>query len=157
MKRLRLFIMENRLRVGLWLVGICIGYLLTPSDIIHSRLAPVGYVFSIVFATTSVCALSSIKVNFQRQRLAGKSYLGIVVSIFGLVGLQACGIGGAFCGVTTGMSIISVIFPAFMVSTLHTYGIYIVVISVIAQILFLYHSGCLRQMKRSLILAVKQG
>ncbi len=123
----------------LWLI---LSYFLIPQMVFAGLDAPLAYIFMLVFALTMTCTTRNIKEKVVLARIQGSSILGIIASVVGLSGLQACGIGMPFCGASMGVGFLS-LFPGYVLTRMHAFAIPIIITSIVVQVASLYFMHCL--------------
>ncbi len=143
MNRLFLFQMfESNCCKFVFVISLVIVYLLVPKKIFYGYYTILGGLFIISTSLVISCFVRNIRERVFSASKNGASFVGILMSIFGLSALQICTIGAPVCGVSIGAGLLSMIFPAMAFNFLEEYGIYVVILSLVAQIFALYFMKC---------------
>ena len=127
-----------------FVASFIIGYYLIPKQFFFRQYALVGLLFMLSFAFTTTCLIRNLKERVLLAKTYKTSLISIIATVIGLVAFQACGIGAPVCGASLGVGIVSLIFPRFAFSFVTTYSLYLVVFSIIAQLLSLYFMNCFK-------------
>ncbi len=96
----------------------------------------------VAFALTLTCLARNIKEKVVLAKTYKSSILGIIATALGLSVLQVCGVGAPVCGASIGAGIVSLFFPSFALNFFEKYSIYIIIGSIIIQIIALYYMRC---------------
>jgi len=128
-----------------FLIALVVTYLLVPKKVFYSYYILIGIFFIAATSLTITCLVRSIKERILSAKASGASLVGILSIIFGFGALQACTIGAPVCGATIGGGIMALIFPSFALNLMEEYGIPIVLISTLIQILSLYLMKCFQK------------
>jgi len=124
------------------LIGV---YFLTPKKIFYGPYYTLlGILFIIMTSLTLTCFVRTIKDRVLSAKASGVSLLGILSIVFGFGALQACTVGAPVCGATIGGGVIALIFPGFAFNLMEKYSLWIILISIILQILALYFMKCFK-------------
>ena len=126
-----------------FLISLILGYLSIPKEIYQGKYVYLAIPFIILFAFTITCIVRSIKEKIVVSKNNGSSLLAIIVNIVGISTLQVCGLGVPSCGASIGMGVLTAIFPEFLIRYLHSYAIWILIISILIQIYSLYSLNCI--------------
>jgi len=126
-----------------FLISLILGYLSIPKEIYQGKYVYLAIPFIILFAFTITCIVRSIKEKIVVSKNNGSSLLAIIINIVGISTLQVCGLGVPSCGASIGMGVLTAIFPEFLIRYLHSYAIWILIISILIQIYSLYSLNCI--------------
>jgi hypothetical protein len=128
------------------LIAFVGGYFLIPKAVFADQYAVgLSALFLFSFALTITCLIRNIKERVAQAQIYKSSLIGIIATAIGISALQACGIGAPICGASIGTGIISMLFPGFLFTYLHVYGVPIIVVSIISQLISLYFMNCFKR------------
>ncbi|MEM3374466.1 MAG: hypothetical protein QXE31_04560 [Candidatus Woesearchaeota archaeon] len=137
-------VFESNICKIVFLISLLIGYFLTPKRIFYGVYTLLGIFYIILFAMVMTCMVRVIKEKVINLKHTGASFFSIILSLFGFGALNMCGIGAPVC--TAGISIgVASLFPGFFHDFFHNYGILVLVISIILQIIALLYMGCFKK------------
>ena len=122
-----------------YLIG---SYFLIPKNVFYGWYNILVGAFMIFFALTLTCLTRNIKEKVVLAKTYKSSILGIIATALGLSVLQVCGVGAPVCGASVGASVLSLFFPSFALSFFERYSLYIVISSILFQIIALYYMRC---------------
>lgn len=131
-----------------FILSIILGYFLLPRHIWYSSYIFLAIPFVLLFAFTMACTVRNIKEKVKSKKQNKGSVIGIIASILGISVLQVCGIGVPMCGVSIGMSLLSIFLPSSLLMSLSPFGGWILGIIIIIQIVSLYFLGCFKTEKK---------
>ncbi len=121
---------------------LLISYFLTPKRVFYGWFSILAIIFMVVFSLTLTCLARNIKEKVIIAKTYKSSILGIIATVLGLSVLQVCGIGAPICGASLGAGVISLFFPSFALGFFEEYSLYILIISIVLQIISLYFMKC---------------
>jgi hypothetical protein len=128
-----------------FVIAFIISYFLVPEKIFYSWYTLLGITFMAVFALVIMCIIRNIK----KKVLLARTYEGSIVSIIaiaiGLAALEVCGVGAPVCGATIGLGIFSALLPGVALGFFEKYGTYIVVGTIVLQVISLYFMNCFKK------------
>lgn len=130
-----------------FLISLILGYFLVPKDLWESSYIYLAIPFVFLFALTMACTVRNIKEKVRSKQLKGGSLISIVANILGISVLQICGIGVPMCGVSIGMSILTLFLPSTLLMSLAQYGVWMLSVIIFLQLVSLYFSGCFKTAK----------
>lgn len=125
-------ILSNYLKI-VFIFSLGIGYLLMPEHIAPGYL-PLIVAFVLTFATTMTISIKVAKEQFKEHH--GQSAISVLSSFVGIVAINTCSAALA-CG-TIMASLIAVLLPSFAVPFMAEFGIYVVLLSMLLQLIGLY-------------------
>ena len=125
-----------------FIISLILGYFLIPQGVLHSQYVYLALPFLILFALTMSCTVRNVKDKLLANRHRGGSIVSLIANVVGLSVLQVCTLGGPFCGVSVGLSVISTIFPQLLVNWLADYSVVFLLLAIILQVLSLWQMGC---------------
>ena len=99
-----------------------------------------GFIFST--SLTITCIFRNTKERIKINKQNNKSLISIILSIFGIIATQVCGIGAPMCGAALGGSIGITFMPVFMQSFFQDYALYIIILAIVGQMYSLYALKC---------------
>ena len=87
--------------------------------------------------------------NVKEKVILAKTYksslIGILATAIGLSALQVCGVGAPVCGATIGAGFLSALFPGIFMRFLDNFAVYILIASILLQIISLYFMNCFKK------------
>jgi hypothetical protein len=101
----------------------------------------------ISFSLTISCIVRNIKEKIKLAKTYKSSIIGLISTIIGLSALQVCGIGAPICGATIGFGFLATIFPSLFLNMSNSFAIFLVIFSIILQIVALYFMNCFKKVK----------
>lgn len=119
----------------------------TPRKIFYSYYIILGVAFVLVTSLTATCFVRNVKERILSAKASGASVVGIISVVFGFGALQACTIGAPVCGVSLGAGIAALVFPGVAFGFAEKYGIWIVIVSIVIQVVALYYMKCFKSVK----------
>jgi len=128
---------------AIFVISVIVSYFLLPDFIFMGWLSLLAVLFMLIFSVSMTCMVRGIKDTLANTKKTSTSVLSLISMLFGFSAFHACTIGAPLC-VTAGLGLLVVALPGFMVDVLSTYGVIIIVVSMVIQILVLYWMGCLR-------------
>ena len=132
-----------------FVIALILGYFLIPNSVLNSQYVYLALPFLILFALTMSCTVRNIKDKLLANRHRNGSIISLIANVVGLSVLQVCTLGGPFCGVSVGLSVISAIFPQLLVNWLADYSVAFLVSAIALQVLSLWQMGCWRVKAKS--------
>lgn len=99
-------------------------------------------VFITTFALTVTCLVRNIKERIQMANKEKKSIIWIIWAVIWISAAQLCGINALFCWSTIWLWLLSTILPVSTVWFLSEYAIWIIILSIVTQIIWLYFMKC---------------
>lgn len=117
---------------------------LIPKRIFYSYYTILGVAFIIITALTLTCFIRNIKEKALSARNNGASTISIITIILGFGTLQTCAIGSPFCGASIGAGFFAIFFPGTALNLMGEYSLWIIIISIIIQILSLHFMKCFK-------------
>lgn len=140
-------IFKSKYCIVIFIMGILLGYFLTPKQIFNGFYSVLGVLYITSFAIVLSCIVRIVKEKMVVLRKVGGSASFIVGSILGIGAMQVCGVGAPICGATIGAGIFSIFFPQSSMMFLTEYAVSIIIASILLQISSLYFMGCFRKEK----------
>ncbi len=134
---------------AVYLLALAASYFLTPRFLFF-RYTFLVSIFIILFSLNVTCVIYHIKERVKAARFYKRSIWGIVTSAIGLSVLQVCGIGTPMCGASIGLGVFSTLFPHVIFPFVQQYGPYLIVISIILQIISLYSMKCFSKLPKKI-------
>ncbi|MCD6414979.1 MAG: hypothetical protein J7L23_05135 [Candidatus Diapherotrites archaeon] len=128
-----------------FIISLILSYFLIPKTVFTGIYYVLAAVFMLVFAISITCIIRNLKERLMLARTYEGSTLSIIAVVLGLSALQVCGVGAPICGATVGLGIVSVIFPGFFVDFLTDYSVYMILFSIILQLVALYFMNCFKK------------
>ena len=113
-----------------------------PKTIFFSNNWWLAIVYILTSATLVTCVVKSIKEKIKYSHKQGLSLVAVIFSAFGIGVFHTCGIAAPVCGAGAGFALLSTILPGIAINWLYGYGIYIIYISLIFQIIALKYLHC---------------
>ncbi len=117
-------------------------YFLIPEKMFYGWYNFLAYFFILSTALTITCIFRNTKERVKLNQAAGKSLFSIILSIFGILATQVCGIGAPMCGAALGGSIGLTFLPAVAQNFFEDYSVYIILFAITGQIYSLYLLKC---------------
>ena len=109
-------------------------YMVMPKTIFFSNNWWLAIVYILISATLVTCVVKSIKEKIKYSHKQGLSLVAVIFSAFGIGVFHTCGIAAPVCGAGAGFAI--------AINWLYDYGIYVIYISLIFQIIALRYLHC---------------
>lgn len=128
-----------------FLISLVLISFLTPKKIFYGFYSILGILFIVLTSITVTCLLRNVKERISSAKTNGATFMGILSVIFGFGALQVCTIGAPICGATIGAGVVALIFPGILFNFLEKYSIWIIVFSIIIQIISLYFMNCFKR------------
>ncbi len=135
-------IMKSHYCKIVFIVIFLASYFLIPQTVFNGWYYILAISFMLVFSLTATCLTRNIKEKVVAARSYKGSFLSVISAIIGLSALQVCGIGAPICGASIGMAVLSLIFPRVVIDFLHNSSVWVIVVSLLFQILGLYYMKC---------------
>jgi hypothetical protein len=146
MKKIFLFkVFQSKYCALVFISGLILGFLIVPKKIFNGFYVILGVIYIILFALVLMCIVRTIKERIYNVKQTGVTTISLVASALGLGALQACSIGAPVCGATIGVGIASIFFPQSAFIILEDYAIYVVILSLILQLIAIYYMGCFKK------------
>ncbi len=117
-------------------------YFLIPEKMFYGWYALLAYLFILSTALTITCIFRNTKERIVLNRRGGKSWGAVILSVFGILATQVCGIGAPMCGAALGGSIGLTFLPSIAQSFFEDYAVYIIIIAILGQMYSLYLLKC---------------
>ncbi|MEM3370227.1 MAG: hypothetical protein QXW00_02105 [Candidatus Woesearchaeota archaeon] len=117
--------------------------LLLPRKVYYGYYWIIAILFIITTSSIITCFVRSVKEKVYSAKRNGASLLGIIATIFGFGALQACTVGAPVCGAYLSTGILALIVPGFAFNFFERYSLSIIAISIVVQLIALYHMGCI--------------
>lgn len=136
-------ILKSNYCKAVWVFALFASYFLIPHHLFKTNHIFLAIFFMLSFAMMLTCLIRNIKEKIILTKTYQSSVWGIFASILGLTALQLCGLGGAFCGGSIFLSLLSMIFPGLAISFFSQYAVEIIIFSIFVQILAIWQMGCL--------------
>lgn len=127
------------------LISILIVSFIIPKKIFYGYYTILGVLFVLTTSLLITCFIRNIKEKVKSAKAHGASLGGIIGILFGFGALHACTIGAPICGASIGGGIIALIFPSFAFNLFEKHSIFIILISLIIQLIALYFIGCFKR------------
>jgi hypothetical protein len=124
--------------------SLIVWFLLTYKILFYSRYTIIGIIFVLTFSTTITCMIRNTKEKVVQAKQYKKSLFGIIWVVIGVWALQVCGINAFMCWSTIWISVIWAILPTSFINILGEYSIYIIILSIVTQIVWLYYMKCFK-------------
>jgi hypothetical protein len=125
-------IFNNKFYSIVFFIFLVIGTFLVPKNIFYNYWMILAVIFAITFALSMTYVVKNIKEKIAKTK--HHSILGVVSAIFGISAFQVCNLGSCGQGVLVGLVLL---FPSFFVRFLESYGVIIIIISIILQVIAL--------------------
>ena len=126
----------------IFIISLISVYLLIPQKMFYGWYNLLAYIFIFSTSLSLTCIFRNIKERIKLNQKQNKSFFAIILSIFGILASQVCGIGAPLCGAALGGSIGLSFLPIFAQSFLENYSVYIIIIAIIGQIYSLFLLKC---------------
>lgn len=121
-------------------------FFLIPSRVFYEGFGLLALLFMLSFSLMVTCVVRITRERIALAKNYSRSALGLLASGLGLAALQVCGVGMPMCGMSIGISLLSLIFPGIFFRTLTDYAPIILAVSIAAQVLSLYFMKCFKRM-----------
>ena len=144
-----LFIFKSNYCKILFVLFFLGSYFLIPKTLFHGYLSLLAVLFMFSVSLTFTCLVRNTKERVLLAKTYKSSIIGLLATALGVSALQVCGIGAPVCGASVGLSIVSLIFPSVVVGFMDQYAVYLILVSIIVQILSLYYLKCFKHMCRN--------
>jgi len=122
-----------------------LSFYLVPHKLFQGLYLLLVVLFSLSFSAVMTCLVLNMKERYKNAKDAGKSVLGIVAALLGLSALQVCTVGGGFCAISLGSSIVAAIFPGVAFHFMSRYAVAIIIVSILIQVYSLYKMRCFKK------------
>ncbi len=142
--------------VLIFTIAFIASYFLVPEKIFYGWYTILGISFMTVFALVIMCIVRNIKEKVVLAKTYGGSIVSIIAVAIGLAALEVCGVGAPVCGATIGIGIFSALLPSVALGFFEKYGTYIVVFTVILQVISLYFMNCFKKMGAEVSLKISK-
>ncbi len=127
-------------------VMLVVSYFLVPKKIFYGYYSIIAVIFILVFALNFTCLVRSIKDRIvEKKKQSSASFWSFLIGVIGLSALQTCAVGAPVCGASIGIAVLSSIFPAFAFDWLSEYALWIIIISILIQLVSLYQMNCFKK------------
>lgn len=140
-------VLRSKYCVFVFLISLIVSYFLIPKQVFYRLYTVLGILFMLFFSLTLTCIVRNVKEKILLARTYKSSVLGIVAVAIGLSALQVCGVGAPVCGAAVGAGVISVLFPTFFSTIVSRYSVFIVLVSIIFQVIALYFMNCFKEVR----------
>jgi hypothetical protein len=130
-------------------LALIVSYFLIPRHLFMNHYWFLALIFMISFSLLLTCSVRNIKEKIQVAKTYQTSIWGMIFSVLGLTALQVCGLGGAFCGTSIFLGVLTTIIPGFAVSFLTEYAVELVLVSILIQIFAIWQMGCFKKVSES--------
>ncbi|MBD3250315.1 MAG: hypothetical protein GF381_01980 [Candidatus Pacebacteria bacterium] len=132
-----------------FLLSLFLAYWLIPTDALQGPYQLLVLVFMIGFAASLTCTIQAIKDSFKSHRVKEASFVSLVAGLLGLAAVQFCSINAVLCGSTIGVALLSAVLPSALFQLIHFNAVWLLLISIIAQLISLWHLGCFRSSQKN--------
>lgn len=128
--------------MGIFILSLIGVYFIIPEKMFYGWYNLLAYSFILSTALTITCIFKNTKERIKLNKKTGKSWVSIILSIFGITATQVCGIGAPMCGAALGGSIGLTFLPSFAQTFFENYAVYIILIAIVGQLYSLYILKC---------------
>lgn len=135
-------VLKSKWCMGVFVLSIIGLYSLIPEKMFHEWYKLLGYTFILSTSLTITCIFKNTKERIKLNQKTGKSFVSIILSIFGVMATQVCGIGAPMCGAALGGSIGITFLPIAAQSFFEDYATYIILLAILGQMYSLYILKC---------------
>jgi hypothetical protein len=123
-------------------MALFVFYFLIPKKMFYGWYNLIAYLFILSTALTTTCIFRNTKERIVLNRKGGKSWFAVILSVFGVLATQVCGIGAPMCGAALGGSIGLTFLPSIAQGFFEDYAVYIIIIAILGQMYSLYILKC---------------
>ena len=127
---------------AVFVIIFILSYFLVPEDVFVGYYILLAVAFMLSISLSLTCIIRNIKERVKLSRTYETSSISVIAAGIGLAALQVCGVGAPVCGASVGLGILSAIFPGVFVNFLQSYAVWIIVISIVLQLIALYEMNC---------------
>ncbi len=135
-------ILKSKWCVLIFILSLFGIYFLIPEKIFFGSYNLLAYSFILSTALTITCIFRNTKERIKLNAKTGKSWLSIILSLFGILATQVCGIGAPMCGAALGGSIGLTFLPTIAQGFFEDYAVWIILIAILGQLYSLYILKC---------------
>lgn len=129
------------------LIAAALITLIVPKDIFKGWLILLGVPFIILSSMVVACVVRLLKERIDLSKESGASFLAILATVFGFIALHMCTLGSMVCGATLSFSVVAFILPEYLFHKMSQYPIYVLIFSILLQIISLYLMNCFKKSK----------
>ncbi len=140
--RIMFCILKSKFCLFVFFISFIGIYFLIPDKMFYAWYRVLAYFFIFSTAMTSTCIVKNLRERILLNKKAGKSFFAILLSVFGIIATQVCGIGVPLCGTALAGSIGISFLPAIAQSFFEDYAVYIIVFAILGQLYSLYLLKC---------------
>ena len=134
----------------IFIIIFFLSYFLIPKKLFHSWWILVAILFMFLFSLVITCIVRNVKEKVILAKTYKSSLIGVLATAIGLSALQVCGVGAPVCGATIGAGFLSALFPGIFMRFLDNFAIYILIASILLQIISLYFMNCFKKLNNKL-------
>ncbi len=135
---------KSKYCIAIFILSLILSYLILPYTAFQGYFLFITIIFMIVFSLLITCTARNIKERIMLAKTYKTSLISMIAIIIGISALQVCGI-GSVCGMTIGLSILSIIFPGIFLNILSQYYLYFILFSIALQLGMLYYLNCFKR------------
>lgn len=144
MKKINLLkILESKYCLLVFVISLIVSMLLIPQKVFYKWYFILTIAFVLTFALTITCIVRNIKEKIKIRKHTSKSIISLILSIIGFSALQVCTIGVPVCG-AAGLGLFAIIIPRFAFHFFNNYSVWIVVITIILQVISMNSMSCFK-------------
>lgn len=143
-------VLKTKYCISTFILSLILSYFLVPKKAFYKGYILLALLFMVLFALIVTCIVRNIKERVVLAKTYQSSVIGIIATALGIAALQVCGFGAPVCGATLGVGFFSALFPAFF--SIDKYAIYLVIASILLQLLALYFMNCFKPVKKKMFL-----
>ena len=125
-----------------FIISITIVYFSIPNKMFYSWYNFLAYTFIFSTALSITCIFRNTKERIKLNRKTSKSIFTLILSIFGILATQVCGIGAPMCSMVLGSSIGLTFLPTIAQGFFEDYAVYIILLAILGQIYSMYLLKC---------------
>ncbi len=137
-----LCIFKSKWCVAVLLISAGLFYYLIPDKMFYGWYQALAYLFVLSTALSITCIFRNARERIRFQKKQQKSLVSLILSLFGILATQVCGIGAPVCGAALGGSIGLSFLPAVAQTFFEQYAVYIIIVAILGQVYSLYILKC---------------
>lgn len=144
MKKINLLkILESRYCILVFLISLIVSILVIPKKVFYKWYFVLAIAFVLTFALTITCIVRNIKEKIKVRKQTSKSIIALIFSIIGFSALQVCTIGAPVCG-AAGLGLFAIIIPKFAFHFFNEYSVWIIIITIVLEIISMNSMSCFK-------------
>ena len=137
-----LCLFKSKWCIFVFLISALFFYFLIPPKMFFGWYNLLAYLFIFSSALTMTCIFRNTKERIRFNRKLGKSWWSVILSVFGILATQVCGIGAPVCGATLSGAIGISFLPSFAQGFFESYSVPIIIFAIMGQIYSLFILKC---------------